>query len=432
MISLRNDRPSSGPPLRDRTLYVPRMSFSAARCFSAAIRSCGIDSMPFPPSDEATLELGGRFTSGEECFPERITLGDALKLALAPGARPEKLAFFMPTAPGPCRFGQYAPFLRKVLDSVGAHDAMIVSPTSGSGYDEIDKGGSGLQRAAWRGLLAADVLRKALLRIRPYETERGTADTVHEDAIAEVCAVLERQGRSAGRLLADLRVVMRGAAERFRAIPRSSEERLLIGVVGEIFCRMSTFSNEEMIRKLETHGAEAWISDITEWVYYTNLEQRRKWIPYAGKRFSLTMLGAYVKEAFQRHDEHAIAGPFADLFVGREEPHRISELTDLAEPYLPAEGVYGEMVMNAGKAAYYWSKGCDGIVDISPFTCMNGIVSEAIYPKMSREHDGIPIRIFYFDGTASHVDRDLGIFLELARTYRKRKRNPLHSMKRVS
>jgi predicted nucleotide-binding protein (sugar kinase/HSP70/actin superfamily) len=26
------------------------------------------------------------------------------------------ISFFMPTADGPCRFGQYAPFLRKVLN----------------------------------------------------------------------------------------------------------------------------------------------------------------------------------------------------------------------------------------------------------------------------------------------------------------------------
>ena len=59
-------------------------------------------------------------------------LGDALKVVLAPGADPSKIAFFMPTAPGPCRFGQYAPFLRRVLDTVGATEAMVVSPSSGS------------------------------------------------------------------------------------------------------------------------------------------------------------------------------------------------------------------------------------------------------------------------------------------------------------
>jgi len=418
---LRNNRACEGLPLRERILYVPRMSFSASRCFTAALRSFGLNAEPFPASDARTLELGGRFTSGEECFPERLTLGDALKILMEPGARPERVAFFMPAAPGPCRYGQYAPFLRRVLDSVGAHDAMVFSPTSGTGYDELEVDSTGVQRACWRGLIVADILRKALLRVRPYERHQGETDAAHEAAVHEACAVLERPQESAKKRIHELRPVMERAASRFEAVERHDEERLLVGVVGEIFCRLNTFSNEDVVRRLEEQGAEAWISDLTEWVYYTNLEQRRKWLPYAGERWGKKMLAAHIKEFFQRRDEHSLIEPFHALFIGREEPARASHVTDLAEPYLPAEGVYGEMVLSAGKAVYLWSKGCDGIVDISPFTCMNGIVTEAVYPKISREHDGIPIRIFYFDGIQSHLDRDLGIFLELARTYRKRK-----------
>jgi hypothetical protein len=55
---------------------------------------------------------------------------------------------------------------------------------------------------------------------------------------------------------------------------------------------------------------------------------------------------------------------------------------------------------------------------------MNGVVSEAIYPKLSREYGGIPIRNFYFDGQQTDLDRDIGIYLELARSYRKRKPYP--------
>jgi hypothetical protein len=52
---------------------------------------------------------------------------------------------------------------------------------------------------------------------------------------------------------------------------------------------------------------------------------------------------------------------------------------------------------------------------------MNGIVSEAVYPKLSKDYGGIPIRNFYFDGTQSDLDRDLGIYMELARSYRVKK-----------
>jgi len=42
------------------------------------------------------------------------------------------------------------------------------------------------------------------------------------------------------------------------------------------------------------------------------------------------------------------------------------------------------MVLNVGKAVYLAKKGAAGIIDISPFTCMNGIVCEAIYPNEPR------------------------------------------------
>jgi hypothetical protein len=50
-------------------------------------------------------------------------------------------------------------------------------------------------------------------------------------------------------------------------------------------------------------------------------------------------------------------------------------------------------------------------------------VAEAIYPKISRDLGGFPIRTFYFDGTQGNLDRDVGIFLELARTYERLQQN---------
>jgi len=89
---------------------------------------------------------------------------------------------------------------------------------------------------------------------------------------------------------------------------------------------------------------------------------------------------------------------------------------------LPADGALGEMALSLGRACYLHGKGADGIIDISPFSCMNGIVSEAVYPSFSRDHDGIPSKVFYFDGINVDLDRDIGIFMELVSGYKSRKR----------
>jgi predicted nucleotide-binding protein (sugar kinase/HSP70/actin superfamily) len=398
------------------------MTYGGAKSFTAALRSVGLDARLSPPSDEETLLLGSAYTSGDECLPERVTLGNFLKVVRQPGFDPDKTAFFMPTAGGPCRFGQYAPYARHVLKQLGYGDVMILSPTSENGYDGLGDQARVLMRTGWRALVAADILRKMLLRTRPYELTPGSTDQVYEDALERLCAVVEKQNLSHARRLAQMRASLVESRARFRGIPADYREpRPLIGIVGEIFCRLNRFSNQDVIRALERHGGEAWLSDMAEWVYYTNCGHERRLV-LEGKARSLAMLGLRIKEFVQRRDEHALYELFHDDFIGYEEPSSVEEVLRRSEPYLPSHGALGEMVLSLGKAVYVYDKGGDGVVDISPFTCMNGIVSEAIYPQVSREHEGIPIRTFYFDGKPASLDRDLGIFMELVRGYQGRKR----------
>ena len=49
---------------------------------------------------------------------------------------------------------------------------------------------------------------------------------------------------------------------------------------------------------------------------------------------------------------------------------------------------------------------------------------QAVYPAVSEAHDDLPIRICYFDGINTNLDRDLEIFLALARAYQRRKKHP--------
>jgi predicted nucleotide-binding protein (sugar kinase/HSP70/actin superfamily) len=413
-------RISAGHPLARKTVYIPTMAEGSSEAFASVFRWLGIEAQPTPPSDERTRELGSRFTSGDECYPAKVTIGDFLRVIEMPGFRPGRAAFFMPTAEGPCRFGQYAPFLKKILREAGYGDVQVLSPTSQNGYADLGDITNAFLRAGWRALVAADTVHRALLKTRPYETSPGASDRVYQAALQDLCQTLETSCADMECQLSSLVESMVRARERFRRVPAHYDpETPFIGVVGEIFCRLNTFSNEDLIRKLESYGAECSLSHIAEWVAYTNTEQERK-LRLRGRGISLDMLKARLRTHIQHSDEHALIAPFHEDFVGYEEPE-VEEVLELAWPYLPVCGAQGEMVLSVGRAAYLALHGADGVIDISPFTCMNGIVSEAIYPKVSKEYGGIPIRNFYFDGTQSDLDRDLGIYLELARSYREKK-----------
>jgi predicted nucleotide-binding protein (sugar kinase/HSP70/actin superfamily) len=408
-------------PLTGKRIYIPPMAYGSARAFASAFRAIGLEAEPTPPSDSRTSELGARFTSGDECYPAKVTVGDFMKVLERPETDLTRVALFMPTAEGPCRFGQYAPYLRHVLDANGYQSVEILSPTSKNAYAGLGALAKPFVRTGWRALLCADLLQKLLLMCRPYEERRGDTATVYEESLADLCRTLEETPVEPGVQLQSLRDSMVRSRDRFRklAARRGARSHPLIGIVGEIFCRLNAFSNENLIECLEEYGAEAWLSDIVEWIWYTNSEHFRK-LKLEGRVWTLEALGAWVRKRVQKHDEHVLLAPFEEDFVGREEPD-IYEILECARPYLPREGAFGEMVLNVGKTVYLAKKGAAGIIDISPFTCMNGIVCEAIYPRISRDLGGIPIRNFYFDGTQSDLDRDLGVYMELARSYQKKR-----------
>ncbi|MFB0518379.1 MAG: hypothetical protein ACETWC_03750, partial [Acidobacteriota bacterium] len=68
------------PELKGRTLYIPRMTYGGAKAFAAATRSVGINGQLSPESSKRTLELAKHYTSGDECYPQQVTLGEFLQV----------------------------------------------------------------------------------------------------------------------------------------------------------------------------------------------------------------------------------------------------------------------------------------------------------------------------------------------------------------
>ena len=403
--------------LEGRTLYIPRMSIESAQMTAAAFQSIGIDARPSPDGDAHTYELARKYTNGDECLPELVTLGNFLKVTEEPDFDPAKAALLMPTSNGPCRFGQYKHLIATIFEETGLQDVYLFSPTSSDGYKSFGQSGTKVVRIVWLAVLIADILRKLLLKTRPYEIDAGATDEAFQWALTYVSDVFKRPLGTIAEKKQNLLAALIDVRERFRSIKIDATQRKpLVGVVGEIFCRLNRFSNNYLLKKVEEFGGEAWISDIAEWVWYTNEEERVKLIR-TKRRFSKDMLVNKIRGKIMHADEHAFYHPFQEDFSGYEEPTNTREILKRSRPYLPAEGSLGEMVLNVGKAIWYYEKGAAGIIDISPFTCMNGIICEAIYPKLSCDLSGLPIRTFYFDDTQGDLGRDMEIFMELVKNF---------------
>ena len=281
---------------RTKKIYIPRMC-DHSYAVSAAFKACGVESEVIPPSDEETLHWGRKLTSGKECYPCIVTTGDMVKLVKDPKFDHERAAFFMPSGNGPCRFGQYHRFHRIVLDDLGFEHVPVYSPNQDETlYADLGIMGSRFTRLAWQGIVAVDLLMKKLLETRPYEKKREQTDQVYQASLTRVCEAILNGN--------DLEKVLQESIEGFNRIPVVGlGSKPVIGIVGEIFVRLNQFSNEDVIRKIEQFGGEAWIAPLTEWILYVNTISKERSLQK--KSFS-NLLKIFLTDYYQKKDEHRL------------------------------------------------------------------------------------------------------------------------------
>ncbi|HXX56746.1 MAG TPA: acyl-CoA dehydratase activase [Thermodesulfovibrionales bacterium] len=394
-----------------RSIFIPRMS-DHAFALAAAFERCGVLAEVLPESDRESADIGRRHVSGKECYPCTVTTGDMLKKVFSSDFRREKTAFFMPSGSGPCRFGQYNVFHRMILDELGYHDIPILSPNQDENfYRQLGVVSRDFATHAWRGIIAVELLNKCLHETRPYEEERGAADTLHRRYLKRVYHSLRGADGRLETSLKDMR-------EDFEKMPRRRERRPLIGIVGEIFVRSHRFSNEDIVRRVEALGGEAWLAPVEEWIYYVNSMALRNALIKKDRSAIIELL---LKTFFQKRTEHRLGRHFAGFLKTLREPGT-KEILKKASPYLH-DSFEGEAVLSIGKSVDLIEKGVSGIINAMPFGCMPGTVVTTLIRGVSREY-GVPCTTVPFDGTeSSTTEIQLEAFMNQAAEYDARRRN---------
>jgi predicted nucleotide-binding protein (sugar kinase/HSP70/actin superfamily) len=365
------------------------------------------------------LDLGKKYTSGKECFPCVVTLGDILyfiekeKERLGETFNPENYMYFMPESDGPCRFGMYNKYHRIILDSIsGLEKVKITSLSSENSYDlegliPADKMRD-FRKAGFLSIVIGDVLDRLLWRIRPYERSEGITDAFILQArtrLSESFAKHSSSGNLAPILL-DLEEIVKQAKE---LIDPSIPRKPLIGVIGEIYVRTHVKSNQDTIRVLERYGAEAVNASIGEWINYTTYDQvrvakialglhlksfrlkliRKDLLTYL--KYNLTLLYQYL----QQRKVYRMVRNYIDVI----EDHKIGHLEKVLKKNNAFSFEVGtEACLSISSALVLARHGYNGIVNIFPFTCMPSNLTASISkPLMAKLN--VPYIDISYDGS---------------------------------
>lgn len=349
--------------------------------WASALRKLGIEPVIPPKTNKKTLEMASKHSPESICLPYKTVLGNFLQ-AIEGGA--DYVA--MISSPGICRLGEYGQSIKYVLKEMGYGDKYIELQL----YDgfkgmynflsELSAGNPVLIVKAIniviRKIFVLDKIENLFSYYRAREVVMGTAEKHYKKALN---MILEAGNTK------ELKVAEKKAIEEIKKTEiDANRDVLTVDITGEIFLVQDPFSNQNIEKELGRMGVQT--------------------------RRSLTVSGfikdAIIPKAFKKGETHL------------ERAYR------MARPYLMRD-IGGDALESVSDVAYANERGVDGIIHVSPFTCMPEIMSQNIFPSM-RENCEIPILPLILDeqtGRAGYITR-LEAFVDLMRRrklYKKRK-----------
>jgi len=368
--------------LEGKTLWLPPMGEMQPRFMSAAIRASGLDARSLPVETDDAFVMGRSGTRGGECVPCPATLGTFLATVMKQGGDPDKHALFMPTAEGPCRFGQYCTLDRMIFNRMGWKELPIVSWSSSDSYDGTD---GATRRWMWTGIVLGDVLFKMRCRILPYEQNPGETEALYEKWGTLLEEGIEQR--------ADMKALVRKARDEFLAIPTHDIKKPLVGILGEIYVRNNRFTNQNVVRRIEAAGGEAWLAPISEWVIYTAYME--SWLKGYRSGSWLNRMGNLIKNRFLVKDEEMWTDMVSPILDNRHEP-AIAGTLEEGSRFVPMD-FEGETILTLGRAIEFMKDGASLVVNCAPFGCMPGALTGGVLQQIQREYN-VPVANMFYDG----------------------------------
>ena len=347
--------------------------------WAAGLKKIGVEPYVPPYTSKKTLSYGTKNSPEAICLPYKLILGNFIE-AIEGGA--DYVA--MITSPGICRLGEYGNNIQNTLKDLGYKANYIeLSLYDGiKGLYNFLKEISGkndpilIMRAiniTIRKIFAIDDLDRALAYYRAREVKFGEAEKHYKKALKMIDKVDSTL---------DLKHVYHEALKEIEKTEIDPNREVLhVDLTGEIFLVNDEFSNQNIERELGRMGVET--------------------------RRSLTV-GSFLKDAI-------IPKAF------RPPETHLQRAERMAKPYLMRD-IGGDALECVSDVVFADVHGKDGIIHISPFTCMPEIMSQNIFPTMRSERE-IPILTLIMDeqtGKAGYITR-LEAFVDLMRRKKRAK-----------
>jgi len=395
---------------KEYTILIPNMSPVHFTLVKEVFINHGYKAILLENEGPNVIREGLRYVHNDICYPAQLVIGqmiDALKSGLYDV---DKTALVISQTGGGCRASNYIFLLRKALKRCGLEQIPVISLNlKGMEKNPGLKLTPFMLLQAYAGFVYGDLLMTLSNQVRPYETNKGEADSL----VAKWTAILsEKFANNRGYIGWAMKNNLNAIAREFAQIPVVKTDKIKVGIVGEIYMKYAPLGNNNLQQFLEDQGCEVMVPSMMGFLYYgaDNAITDRKY--YGGRFFSSLFTQWGMKLLFMVEKMSLEAIRKQGCFTV---PSTYVELKKLNEGILDYGVKMGEGWLLTAEMLELVHIGYKNIVCTQPFGCLpNHICAKGMIRTVTEKAPDANIVPIDYDPSATHVNQENRIKLMLA------------------
>ena len=395
---------------KDYTLLVPQMLPIHFSMMVELLRKEGFHAVMLNTHHRGIVDEGLKYVHNDTCFPALLVIGQLIDAVKNGGYNPHKVALFITQTGGGCRASNYIHLLRKALEKADmAYIPVISVNLSGLEKNPGFKLSLNFLRKAVFAMMYGDIIMNVANQVRPYEITPGDTDRAVDNCIGWLIAEMDHgKGLSYKGMCQNFRRI----CDQFKAISVTGEQKVRVGVVGEIYVKFSPLGNNNLEAFLLSEGAEPVVPGLTDFIIF-NIHNRIADIDLYGGKWIKKKVCILFKRYVERCQK-AMIGALEDSRRFRA-PGTFEDLHRLIQGYLGDGNKMGEGWLLTAEMLELIHSGVPNIVCTQPFGCLpNHIVGKGMIRRLKDDYPYSNIVAIDYDPSATQINQENRIKLMLA------------------
>ncbi len=383
------------------TILFPPMSPVHFEILEAAFSVSGYNTVMMSAEGPEIIELGLKYVNNDACYPALIVIGQFMEAILSGRYDTSKLALIMSQTGGPCRASNYIGLIRRALKLAGYEYIPVISLNfTGLEQNSGFKISPSLVLKCAQALYYGDTLNRILLRMRPYEIKKGSANELYEKWKKKCIETLSDKKTG----IRDFRRNINAMVRDFDKLPiNEGLDKPKVGIVGEILVKYMPLANNHLLELLEEEGAQVYLPGLIGFLEYCfrNSEYRAEFLGATKKSGRIGTLLLKVLNWGGRAMRCALKN--STHFTP---PESIHEIEKCAQEVIAIGNQGGEGWYLAGEIVNLIKTGVNNVVCTQPFGCLpNHIAGKGIIKKLKSIYPDANIIAIDYDPSASRVNQ---------------------------